>query len=275
MTGATLPTLGTVLCPVDLSEESRSALYFAGGMTHTPDSRLVVLRVDARAASEQQDDLLAARHELDAFVRRTLPGWLAYRAGTEQVVAGGDTAAAILAAARDLRADLIVMGTKGRGALARAVLGSTTARLLRETTVPVAVLPPTRPELVSLLEDRAGFHFGLVLVPVDLGADLERQLGWAGKLSGGSGHHLLLVHVIPAGGDRDLAMERLNATARDMTTARGVKLHVRQGRAVDEVIHVAKRDGAGLVIMGRSSDAPGAMAYEVLRHTNATVVMVP
>jgi nucleotide-binding universal stress UspA family protein len=267
--------LGTILCPVDLSEQSQTALYHGAGFAQTAKSRLAVLRVDPRALSGNDDDALAAWQELDEFVRGTLPGWSGYGPRTELVVRGGEPPAAILAAAREFEADLIVMGTRGRGALARALLGSTTAAVLRDSRVPVAVIPRSRPELISLGESRAVFHFGLVLVPVDLCGDHTRQLEWAGQLSVGSEHHLLLVHVMPRGSDRAAAMERLNALAAPMQTARGVKLLVREGEVVDEVVRLVRHERVGLVVMGRSSDRPGAMAYEVLRSTNALVMVVP
>lgn len=267
--------LGTILCPVDLSEQSQTALYHGAGFAQTARSRLAVLRVDSRALSSNEEDSLAARQELDEFVRGTLPGWFGYGPATELLVRSGDPSSAILAAASEFEADLIVMGTRGRGPIARALLGSTTAAVLRDSRVPVAVIPKSRPELISLGENRAVFHFGLVLVPVDMSGGHARQLEWAGHLSSGSDHHLLLVHVVPAGGNHDAAMEQLNALARTMQTARGVKLLVREGNVVDEVVQLVRRERAGLVVMGRSSDAPGAMAYEVLRSTNALVLVVP
>jgi nucleotide-binding universal stress UspA family protein len=271
----TIPGIGTILCPVDLSEHSHAPLDHAAGLAQTPGSRLVVLRVVARLNSGTDDAVLAARHELDLFVRGALPGPLGYTARHELIVRGGEPAPAIFASARETNADLIVMGTRGRGALARALLGSTAATILRDSDVPVMVVPRSVPEVISAGEDHAIFHFGLVLVPVDLQAVPSRQLAWAARLSGGSTHKLLLVHVVPPGADRQFATERMNHTARGMKTARGVKLLVREGEVVDEVIHVVRHERAGLVIMGRHADASGAMAYEVLRSSRALLLMVP
>jgi nucleotide-binding universal stress UspA family protein len=268
----TIAVLGTVLCPVDLSEHSQAALYHAAGFAHSPDARLVVLRVESRRSGEDDD---AAKQELDEFVRATLPGFLGYRSSTELIVRPGDAAPTILAVAREFSADLIVMGTRGRGALTRALLGSTAAQIFRDTRVPVAVVPPTHPEVISLGETRAVFHFGLILVPIDLREAGAAQLAWAGRLSGGSERHLLLMTVVASAAERNLAMEQLNEIARAMQSAHGVKLLVREGAAIDEVEHVARHERAGLVVLGQSSDAPGKMAYELLRRTSALVLMVP
>ncbi len=48
---------------------------------------------------------------------------------------------AILEAAHDSRADVIVMGTHGRGGIARLLLGSTTANVIARSPLPVLVAP--------------------------------------------------------------------------------------------------------------------------------------
>jgi nucleotide-binding universal stress UspA family protein len=46
----------------------------------------------------------------------------------------------ILRQARDQRSDLIVMGARGKDALSAALLGSTTAEVVRETQIPTLVV---------------------------------------------------------------------------------------------------------------------------------------
>ena len=49
-------------------------------------------------------------------------------------------AEAILETAESIGADMIVMGTHGRGAVGRLLLGSVALRVLRETKCPVATI---------------------------------------------------------------------------------------------------------------------------------------
>jgi len=51
----------------------------------------------------------------------------------------GSSIATILEAAREQHADLIVMGSHGRGGIARALLGSVTEGVLRHSPIPVLV----------------------------------------------------------------------------------------------------------------------------------------
>lgn len=56
-------------------------------------------------------------------------------------VAMGDAAQEIVAAARKLRADVIVMGTHGHGFVARLVMGSVADKVLRHADRPVLIVP--------------------------------------------------------------------------------------------------------------------------------------
>jgi len=53
----------------------------------------------------------------------------------------GPTTETILGEAEKLAADLIVVGSHGHGALARAIVGSTSRSLLGKAKVPVLVVP--------------------------------------------------------------------------------------------------------------------------------------
>jgi nucleotide-binding universal stress UspA family protein len=57
------------------------------------------------------------------------------------VVEGASAATSILMAAEKSGADLIVIGIRKKGAIARAVLGSTAEKLIREAQIPVLAVP--------------------------------------------------------------------------------------------------------------------------------------
>jgi nucleotide-binding universal stress UspA family protein len=87
----------------------------------------------------QAGERLHAQHlrELEAFVRRTLPQRYHWQA---HVVAGSDAAAAILHQAEQLQAHGIAMGTRGRGGIAHALLGSVAEHVVRHAMVPVLIV---------------------------------------------------------------------------------------------------------------------------------------
>jgi nucleotide-binding universal stress UspA family protein len=84
--------------------------------------------------TEPYPDLEKERHEqLVKLARKRIPAAVRY----ETLVVNGYPADAVLKAARDLDADLIVMGTHGRTGLSHLVLGSVAEQVLRESQIPV------------------------------------------------------------------------------------------------------------------------------------------
>jgi nucleotide-binding universal stress UspA family protein len=123
------PSFRRVLCAVDLSQHSRAALYLAAGLTFARGCRLIVLLVDDRAGDDRERE--AAQLELQDFVRTTLPGAPGYREGLDCIVKGGPVADTVMAAAAEHHADALVVGSRGRSAVSRALFGSTTTALVR------------------------------------------------------------------------------------------------------------------------------------------------
>jgi nucleotide-binding universal stress UspA family protein len=132
-----------VLCPIDFSEPSASALHFAVSMTGKTNGRLMVLH-----AVEPQDEPLEhrgipvpdLRQELhdDAQDRvRTLLAGAHYAQAPEVLIVVGKAYVEILRVTAERNVDTIVMGVRGRGAIDRLLLGSTTEHVVRAATCPV------------------------------------------------------------------------------------------------------------------------------------------
>ena len=268
-----VPALGTVLCAVDSSSAAKAVLYAAAGLAAHPGSRLIVVRVVGRMKSG--DEREAAQIALNALAHETIPGWIGYREETELVAVAGDPAKAILAMAEERGANLIVLGTHSRTGLARLLFGSVTASVLERTKVPVAVVPPSGPELISLTNNGAVPHLGSVLVPVDLGGSSVRQLTLASTLSLASAREMTLLHVIAPKADSTGPLHRLRAIAGQVDCDSRVAAVVTHGPLVDVILDRQKRSGAGVVVLGRDAASPGHVASELLNRTRAVVVFVP
>ena len=85
---------------------------------------------------EQQRILADAEEALSGFLAEHLGG-----AGASARVAAGPVGERVAEIATELNADYVVVGTHGRGTLARLVLGDTTQSILQHTTRPVLVVP--------------------------------------------------------------------------------------------------------------------------------------
>lgn len=145
-----------ILQTTDLSEIAEKALKRFIGLGLGVGARSSVLTVfdapglrlamsDSMSKQGQEDYLKDLRDD----ARQSLAMFIA-RLGMEQaemVVQPEETSVAneILLAARELNADLIVVATSGKGAVARMVLGSVAGQVLKDAQCDVLSIPPDLP----------------------------------------------------------------------------------------------------------------------------------
>jgi len=138
-----------VLCPIDFSEHSLTALDVALKVVQQNDAALYLLNVapmPAGAAGFQPVPMdpypyveKDRREQLEKLAQERIPATVRY----EMLVTSGDPAERVLETARGLDADLIVMGTHGRKGLGHLVLGSVAERVVRESPIPVLTVHST------------------------------------------------------------------------------------------------------------------------------------
>jgi nucleotide-binding universal stress UspA family protein len=148
--------LRAVVLAVDGSPHSRRAAAFAARLTPPAGGLVTVVsvvepvrppsmtflpasirgRLAGEAAELERARLNAARRWTEAAVRTMEKGgWRA-----QASVRTGVPLAEILQAVKEARADLLVLGARGTGGLARVLLGSVADGALRLATVPVLVV---------------------------------------------------------------------------------------------------------------------------------------
>ncbi len=138
----------SILAPVDGSAPSNAAAALAVSLAKQDGASLVFCHVERvpRASHDaggfareeiREEESRIAHEVLDAAKK------LASDAGIQAktVRLAEPVAEAIIEAAKDNAADVIVMGTHGRSGIVRAVLGSKTAAVIARATVPVLVAP--------------------------------------------------------------------------------------------------------------------------------------
>jgi nucleotide-binding universal stress UspA family protein len=102
-------------------------------------------------------------------------------------------AEAILAAAREAGAGLVVMATHGRSGLRRAILGSVADAVVARSPVPVLLVPPHRPVPG---DGPPAEGPGRLLVALDGSPEAEAALAPAAALSAGLGAQIDLARVV-------------------------------------------------------------------------------
>jgi nucleotide-binding universal stress UspA family protein len=168
-----------ILVPVDGSPEASAALPYAAALA-TPGTEIVLLTVVPSAT-----DADAARAGLATAAQRLRVAGQTVR--TE--VATGNPARRIVDIAAELRAEMIVMASHGRGAIGRLIYGSVADRVGRESPVPVMVV-----RTKQLAPGPVGIS--RLVVPLDGSSRAESALPVATTISQRLGTPISLVRVV-------------------------------------------------------------------------------
>lgn len=140
-----------VLVAVDLSDVSEPTLAFAERVAQLFGANLRALHVVEPLPPELHERSLASlrpygldertlQEQCGAVFDRLLSG----HEGVERALRSGPATETISAEAAEWRADLLVLGSHGRGWVDRILLGSTTERMLRLLPTSLLVVPVTR-----------------------------------------------------------------------------------------------------------------------------------
>jgi len=141
-------SIRTILVPTDFGETSEHALEAALDLAKALQAKLHVLHVYQVPVYGFPDGAFvpgpevatriseAAQKGLDSVLERYAPQGVPMA----KTLRTGAPAEEIVALAKELPADLIVMGTHGRGMIAHALLGSVTERVVRTSPVPVLTI---------------------------------------------------------------------------------------------------------------------------------------
>jgi nucleotide-binding universal stress UspA family protein len=154
-----------ILVPLDGSRVSGHALSYAIDIAKRYQSELTIIRVvppatvvPSSTATEIGIDPAAARiavqsariqdranvERVQKYLRRKLRTLAAKGIEGKYHVAVGEPGRSIVRHSAEVKADLIVMMTSGKGGLKRAILGSVADEVVRKAGVPVLLLPKQR-----------------------------------------------------------------------------------------------------------------------------------
>lgn len=289
-----------ILCPVDFSDASRHALDHAVVIAGWYGASLTALHVSTPAFPLQPPVLFtdlptaapteADREHVELQLRRWVETAGALGLTTEVLFGEGhNPARSILTYAASLPADLIVMGTHGRGGFERLVLGSVTEKVLRKATCPVLTVPPpavraTKPP------------FKRLLCPVDFSEPSIAALRFAVSLAEESDARVTTMHVlnVPIDDERlldpldtpefrlrceDNARTRLEALIPDEARAFCQPVtQVSWGKPYRRILDVAENEATDLIVMGvHGRNAMDLMLFgsttnQIVRHASCPVL---
>jgi len=287
------PRFRSILCPVDFSVHSRQALQYAAAVARRFRGRVTVLFVNdplllaaaRQAYGNERQVIEQSRAELIRFVAQAVRG----SKRMTSIVAVGNPASQILATARRLRSDLVVIGTQGLSGVQKLFFGSTTEQVLRRTTIAVLAVPPQiiRPSRGGLIVDQ-------IIVPIDLVGEWQSDAVHGAAIARMFNVPLRLVHVlrpvqtpawirrigVPTERQRIAkATHSLEHLTRQLGAGVRASCSVVLGDAAHEIARLTQR-GSPLVVMSLRGTAGiwgrrGAIAYHVLARSSTPVLSLP
>lgn len=134
----------TIVCAVDGSESAADALQFAIELCKDTGAALTAVAVRVHPPAGRSGSIPVVPIEEHAGTRKIVDDAVATIAasGVEAhgVVADGDPAEEITAAAQAHGADMIVVGSRGLGAVAGVLMGSVSRALVKRSPMPVTVV---------------------------------------------------------------------------------------------------------------------------------------
>jgi nucleotide-binding universal stress UspA family protein len=230
----------------------------------------VLPSVPPTAVQQAIDELRAeARRQADETSERAVgqARTLGLDAEPVTVPASGPAWAALLDAAHRLGADVLVCGTRGRGAFARALLGSTASSLLHHTDLPLLVVP-----------DGGGALDGPVVAAYDGSDGAQRAIQAAGRLL--TGRATLVVHAWepvfhraltaralaaggPVGGLHEIAVELQRAVAENAAAVTENGVAVARAAGLDAVGATVESDDGAWRAVAAAARAHGASVIAV------------
>jgi nucleotide-binding universal stress UspA family protein len=254
-----------ILCPINFGDGSQRTVEGAAMLAEMYDAELRLLHVVPSGDSDRDaETLLAALFALT----RTLPG----RTRVSAALAHGEPSSEILQHARLMTADVIVIGATHRS-LPAMVRGTIAADVAAHAPCPVLYV---RPHLLPSLSDTARGFSEIVCCADSVSGSPERG-DYARALARHSHARVTFLNVLPTDDDtRELTPEAAEDTDRNRDV-----VHVSlTGSPESEIVDLAKRIGADLIVMGTPDEGSphrrlGSITAHVMVHAPCAVLIIP
>jgi nucleotide-binding universal stress UspA family protein len=283
-------SLKNILVATDFSDPARTAVRVGAALAKRYGSELWIAHVlyapEWSVVSLPKGDVAETGHQY-AFEQMQMIRREPCLSGIEhhEIIEEGDISERVEALVAERKIDLLVLGTRGTGGLAKMVIGSVAEEILRRATCPVLTIGP---EVKASAAENLGVD--VVLVPTDFGAVATTALPYAIALAQKERAQLVLLNV----------EEHLDgdSAAAEQIVKREIEHHLQQlfspdaqlpfepivqvefGDAADIIVKAAEYHHASLIVMGvrrgseLASHQPAAVLSKVLRKARCPVLTV-
>jgi len=296
-----------ILVPVDFSEPSKMAVNYGLSLALQFNARLVLAHIvpsstalvytfPTESFAFEREQVKQAKSMLPSLI----PGDYRDRLNLQTIVKVGEVRNELMGIVNDEKVDLVVMGTQGRNAVERFLLGSLTERMLRKLPVPILTVSHLDP--AKELHNNGPVPLRHVLYATDLSDSAEIGLNFSAELARGAGARLTVLHVMkpldsiywsPEGGyfDAELldslredAQRRLKLSIpKELAKNKDLKVTpvLLEGDAYREIIELADEQDVDMIVLNLHGKTLvdrallGSTAERVIRLAHVPVFSIP
>ena len=294
-----------ILYPTDFSQNARAALKYAAAFARNDGGRVVMFNVQSAQVPRDlvKSPAKAFEEQWLSQVRSDAKNFLAdpsfQNIDVEAEFADGEPSTEIARAAVEHEIDLVTIVTRGRkGRLSRAFSGSIAEEIVAESPCAVLATRPAQRDFVAHRDGRAVINLNRILLATNFRPSSVAATSLATQIANRMGAQLHAVYVIgdyfdqisamfPEGGLaaltrlRSYVEERMTHLAR--TDGSRAVTHVAEGRPYEEIVRLAAKTEADLIVIGTAvhnslfggSPVLGSEIERVIRNAPCPVMCVP
>ncbi|WP_057936660.1 universal stress protein [Algoriphagus resistens] len=133
-----------IILAIDFSDNSINALDFAIALAGKREGEIILVHVIESVfdfASQAAVTLEHMHRDAETMMQNTLEKYQDSKLKFTTLIKEGTASISIVRIAKEVNATLIVMGTQGASGIKITLIGSTTINLIRESSIPVLVVP--------------------------------------------------------------------------------------------------------------------------------------
>jgi len=281
----------TILFATDFSSSSNVALPYAADLARSFGSQLLALHVKEPANYALSPEVWASAEaacDLEMDVLRTRLKHEGTGITTEVLEGEGGLWPALASVLESRQIDLIVLGTRGRTGIGKALLGSHAEEILRRATCPVLTVGP------HVMPDEArGTQPASILFATDFGPASAAALPFALSLAERYHAKVTLLHVLKNLRRNETAVPEIFEEAdlrklRELVPNAADLVHaphyiVEEGDPQEKILAVAERVSADLIVLGAhkpngltgaATHLPFATVHHIVAHAACPVLTV-
>jgi nucleotide-binding universal stress UspA family protein len=296
-----------ILFPTDFSLHAHAALKYAAAFAREGRGRVVLLSVqDAKVPANlmTMPEYVFQDHEnnwllqLRSQAKELLRDPLLKGVEAEPLFLEGEPATQIAQAAVDYEVDLITVATRDRSRLSRAFGGSIAEEIVAESPCAVLAIRPPQHDFVEHRGGQTQIRLNRVLLATNFRPSSAAATQLATGIANQLGAELHAVYVIgdyfeqisvmfPEGGLAALTRLRSHVQERmayfSRTDGPAAETHIVEGRPYQEIVKLAARIEADLIVLGTavhgslfgSNQVLGSEIERVIRNAPCPVLCVP